>query len=252
MQKAVELEHNDMVLRGMEHIPDKGTSFPAVILFHGFTGNRLEPHRLFLKISRALASRGIASFRFDFAGSGESDGDFEDMTLSAEVSDAHAILDHVKQDPRIDSEKVSLLGLSMGGLVASLVAGDRPNDIDRLILMAPAGDWMKKIADERQAETGKEVYDHDGNLVGRGFAEDLKSLDTYPRAANFDGKVLLIHGSEDRSVPAEVSHQYQQQSYGTNAAVRIIEGADHTFNRHSWEQDVIRHVCSFFAANSDR
>jgi hypothetical protein len=248
MQRAAEIQHQNIILRGMEHVPNEGTSFPAVILFHGFTGNRLEPHRMFLKISRALEAKGIASFRFDFAGSGESDGDFEDMTLSSEVADAHAILDHVQKDSRIDPENISLLGLSMGGLVASLVAGDRADDVRRLVLMAPAGDWMKAIVSQvagQQVSQEQSVYDHGGNLVGRAFAEDLENLDTYPRAGQYKGDVLLIHGSEDETVPPQVSGEYRDRAYGSNADVHIIEGADHTFNGHEWEQEVIRLILSF-------
>ncbi|KLU63127.1 hypothetical protein CEB3_c04770 [Peptococcaceae bacterium CEB3] len=60
----------------MEHFPTdmSDEEIPAVILFHGFTGTKLEPHRLLLKISHALEKLGFASFRFDFLGSGESDG----------------------------------------------------------------------------------------------------------------------------------------------------------------------------------
>src|ERR1700730_7492286 len=134
MQRAIELVYNGMTLRGMEHIPHASSNekLPAVILFHGFTGNKLEPHRLFLKISRALEQLGFACFRFDFLGSGESDGNFEDMTVSKEISEGNAILDWVRSDPRIDKDKISLLGLSMGGLVASVIAGDRPEAIHKL------------------------------------------------------------------------------------------------------------------------
>jgi pimeloyl-ACP methyl ester carboxylesterase len=141
VQKAIELVYRGQTLRGMEHVPEvSGDKVPAVVLYHGFTGNKLEPHRMFLKISRALEESGVAAFRYDFLGSGESDGNFEEMTVSKEVAEAHAILDSVKQDPRIDPERVMLLGMSMGGLVASLVAGDRPADVAKLMLLCPAGD----------------------------------------------------------------------------------------------------------------
>lgn len=251
MQKAIEINHHGTILRGMEHVPAaEGKKYPAVILFHGFTGNRLASHRMFLKISRALEDRQIASFRLDFSGSGESDGNFEDMTLSTEVAEAHTIFDHVKEDPRIDAEQISLLGLSMGGLVASLVAGDCPQDVHRLALMAPAGDWMKRIVaqvSEQQLVDGQTMYDHGGNLVGRGFAEDLHNLDTYPQARRYRGPVLLIHGSKDETVPPSVSDEYCAQAYGDRGEVHRIQGADHTFNSHSSEQEVLRLILSFLA-----
>jgi len=96
MQKAVEIiDQRGLTLRGMLHVPDGAVGkVPVVAIYHGFTGNKMEPHFIFVKLSRALEKKGIASVRFDFAGSGESDGDFIDMTISGEISDAKCILDY--------------------------------------------------------------------------------------------------------------------------------------------------------------
>lgn len=252
MQKAITLVHRGMTLRGMEHIPEQAQGpLPAAILFHGFTGTKVEPHRLFVKLSRALEARGVAAFRYDFLGSGESDGNFEDMTVSGEVEEAHAILDSVRRDPRINPNRVSLIGLSMGGLVASLVAGDRPQDVHRLVLLAPAGTMLELVLGMvRQAgvDVAKaDVFDHGGDLVGRAFAEDLMRLSVYPRAAHYQGPVLILHGSNDETVPPEASHRYVRESYGERAELHLIDGADHTFNKFEWEQEVIRRVCDFLA-----
>ncbi|MBA2875373.1 alpha/beta hydrolase [Thermaerobacillus caldiproteolyticus] len=250
MQTAITLEHNGMTLRGMEHIPGTACSqkVPAAILFHGFTGTKLEPHRLFLKISRKLEQHGIASFRFDFLGSGESDGDFEQMTVSKEIAEAHAIVDLVKNDPRIDTSNIYLLGLSMGGLVASVVAGERPADVKKLILLAPAGNMYELIMQMIQQEdidVTTPYYDHGGNLVGREFLEDLKTINVFERAKPYHGPVLLIHGTGDDVVPYHVSNVYRQRCYGDQATVHFIEGANHTFDRHDWETEVIETIRRF-------
>ena len=100
MQKAVEIESRNLTLRGMLHIPDNAPGkVPVVCIFHGFTGTKVEPHFIFVKLSRRLEKTGIASLRFDFGGSGESDGDFEDMTILTELDDAKAILDYAKSCP---------------------------------------------------------------------------------------------------------------------------------------------------------
>ncbi|WP_067934746.1 alpha/beta hydrolase family protein [Alicyclobacillus kakegawensis] len=251
MQRAVELVSHGATLRGMEHIPDQAAEkYPAVLLFHGFTGNRLEPHRMFLKISRMLEDIGYASFRFDFMGSGESDGNFEDMTLSTEVADAHRMVDWVKQHPKVDAKRVVLLGLSMGGLVASLVAGDRPDDVWRLILMAPAGNMpgiVRSIESSQAVQPDAEVFDHAGNLVGRAFADDLRGLDVFPRAARYRGPVLLIHGEKDETVPYQVSEQYRDLAYGDCASIHIVPDANHTFDGHAWENEVLAAIRGFLA-----
>ena len=45
MQKAIELVSQGLTLRGMLHMPDNASGkVPAAIIFHGFTGNKMEPH----------------------------------------------------------------------------------------------------------------------------------------------------------------------------------------------------------------
>lgn len=253
MQKAIELSYHGLTLRGMEHVPERRTEdekLPAVILFHGFTGDKLEPHRFFLKMSRALEQAGLAAFRFDFLGSGESDGDFEDMTVSNEIGEAKAILRMVQEDPRIDPTRISLLGLSMGGLVAGVVAGEHPADIDRLVLMAPAGEmypFVEKTLGDELHNPELVTYDLGGDLVGRAFAEDCKTLNVFARSAGYQGDVLLVHGTNDPVVPVQVSHLYQELSFGGRAMLHEIEGADHTFNKYEWEREAIETVCQFLS-----
>ena len=115
MQKAVELQSGELTLRGMLHIPEGITGkIHMVCIFHGFTGNKMEPHFIFVKLSRMLAAKGIASVRFDFGGSGESDGDFVDMTISKELAEAKLILDFAKSQDFVDTSKIKMsIGIIM-------------------------------------------------------------------------------------------------------------------------------------------
>ncbi len=272
MQQAVTLQHEGHILRGMAHFPEdggqvSGVPVPAVILFHGFTGNKLEPHRLFLKISRALTDMGWAAFRYDFSGSGESDGNFEEMTLSGELAEAQTILDEVRNHPGVDSQRVSLMGLSMGGLVASLLAAMRPNQVERLVLMAPAAN-LRHIAMDMAARAGfavpdnlpdevpaelrqaiataiPDVFDLGGNLVGREFGLNLLNLQPYAQSKGYEGPVLLIHGTRDEAVPHQVSFRFRDVCYGSRATVHLVEGADHTFSSNLWEKEVIATIQDF-------
>jgi len=114
MQKHVEFTYNGKTLRGMMHLPDGiHGKVPMVAIFHGFTGNKMEPHFIFVKLSRQLEKVGIGSVRFDFYGSGESDGDFSEMTFSGELEDARQIIKFIKNEPMADVENIGILGLSM-------------------------------------------------------------------------------------------------------------------------------------------
>lgn len=247
MQKAISILHNLQVIRGMEHIPETD-EVPAVILLHGFTGSKLEPHRFFLKISRELEALGIASFRFDFLGSGESDGDFEDMTVLKELAEAKTIFEYVSSHPLVDKEKIFVLGFSMGGLVASLLAGDLKDDVYKLILLAPAGNMLEEAKIMEQNSTfieAKNAFDIGGNLIGKGFIEELKTVKVWDWAAKYQKQVLLIHGTQDQAVSYTQSLLYKENCYKDIAEINLIDGADHTFNSYKWEKEVINAICAF-------
>lgn len=251
MQQAVSLTVNGLTLRGMEHVPARaevGSPLPAVILYHSFTQTKVEPHRMYVKLCRLLESSGIACFRYDFSGSGESDGNFEDMTVSGELAEAQAILSRVRMDERVDPTRVSLLGFSLGGLVASLLAGQQPDAVRKLVLIAPAGNLAEVVQMAmRQVGITPETrqFDLEGNLVGRPFAEELVGLNALERAKPFSGPVLLVHGSADETVPHTVSEAYRDMAYAGRATLHTIPGAGHTFSSHVWEEELLQTVCDF-------
>lgn len=260
MQRNIEIQGAGGVLRGMEHIPDQVEGLvPAAVICHGFTADKLGPHQILRKLSLALERAGVASFRFDFTGSGESDGRFQDVTLSGEVNDVHLILDTVLQDKRIDARQVALVGHSMGGLAVGMVAGDRPQDVSRLVMIAPAGnlrEFVFRLAQQAglTSQTGLsmevETFDWGGFLVGRAFAMDLFGIETFERAKPFRKDVLLVHGTHDATVPCAVSEQFRTMAYGGRAKVHWIAGADHTFSSHAWETEVIDLTCAFLCPDS--
>jgi alpha/beta superfamily hydrolase len=250
MQKAVEIQSNGLTLRGMLHIPEGITEkIPMVCIFHGFTGSKMEPHFIFVKLSRMLESKGIASVRFDFSGSGESDGDFINMTISKELEDAKAILNYAKSLDFVDTNKIGAVGLSMGGAVASMLAGDCSDDIQTLCLWAPAGNMGELVTYGRTEDDLKEMrkvgfWDAGGLLVGTEFLDDVLSLNIFDKASTYNKNVLLLHGSLDRTVPSSTSERYLE-IYGEKSVLHIVEGADHTFNRKAWEDEVLDYTLGF-------
>jgi alpha/beta superfamily hydrolase len=251
MQTAVEIKSRDQILRGTLHTPVKlNAKVPVVIIYHGFGGNKTGPHFLFTRFSRILEEQGIASVRVDFAGSGESDGDFVNMTLSGELEDAVNILEFVKSLEFIDPQKILVVGFSMGGAVASLLAGIHGSDIRALCLWAPAGNMAEIvrndfIGSEYEVFMQKGYYEFEGLLIGKNFVEDIDRIDIYSTASAYPGKVLLLHGDEDEVVSLNASKEYLKY-YDNKAELIVIAGADHLFNRQDWIQAVLRHTEEFF------
>ena len=246
MERYVECESRGLTLRGMLHVPDQRPGkVPFVILFHGFCDDRNEINFVHTELSRRLCERGIASVRFDFAGSGDSDGRFEDMTVSGEVEDGLAILDYVKSLDFVDQSRIAIHGLSMGGCVASMVAGLRDADVCALSLWCPAPDVVynmkhKMLCGVDVSDIEEKGYaDYEGLRVGLGFYQDALDLDPYAVAAKFTKRVNLVHGDEDVTASIHCSERYKE-IYGDRAEFLVVHGAEHRFKS-----------CAFRAARMD-
>jgi pimeloyl-ACP methyl ester carboxylesterase len=262
MEKYIELRRPAGRMRGMLHLPERPAfrpPWPAVALFHGFTGSRVEARFLFVSFSRLLARQGIASARFDFMGSGESDGEFQDMTLSGEIADALAVLDWLRRVRGVDRRRLLLLGLSAGGTVAGCVAGDRGSEVRGLVLWAPAGEIRERIQERaealqaREGSTGelgfpasadRDPLDHGGLRIGQAYLSDARQVQVLQRSAAYRGPVLVAFGTSDQVVPPQVALRYGEL-YGPRARLVPIQGAGHVFESVAWRDELYAGTLEF-------
>ena len=235
-------------IHGSLHVPPGGGPFPAVLLCHGFTGTRIETHCLFVKMSRLLEKIGIASCRFDFIGSGESDGDFVDMTVQGEVEDTLAVLDYVKALDLVDSSRLGTIGLSLGGAVAALAAGES-RSFRAVCLWAPVAFPGELFLDPMGTAALNSLnrrgwIDQAGNKLGLSFFEKLGALRPVEALASAEMPVLILHGSQDTIVPLEHARAYQGAC--KDARLVIVNQSDHTFNSVAWEKKVLGKTLEWF------
>lgn len=246
-QECVTLEVNSQKLRGTVHLPPGKGPFPAVALFHGFTGQRMEPHFIFVKLSRLLARNNIIAARFDFRGSGESEGEFEKMTVFTEVEDGMRIMDFLAEHPLVNRKHLGIVGLSLGGCIARLVATER-DDIRCLVLWSAVAD-LEKIMKQNQEEHNEELtqkgyVDLGGNKVGKEFWAALPQVKKLETLSRYQGKTLIIHGTGDDVVPLEQAYRFKKVL--PSSRLKKIEGANHTYNRVEWEEEVLTETANFF------
>ena len=251
MERQVEFANRSgRRLRGMIHQPGESPiGKPAgVVFFHGFTGDRMESHWLFVKCSRALERAGIASLRFDFFGSGESEGDFRDATLETELQDAQDAVDFFRREGGIDGERLGLLGLSLGGAIAALVA-ERAR-ARALVLWAAVArlPHLRRLADRlvKPSPDGDSIGDYEGHEVSSRFLEAADFMDPLGALARFKRPTLIVHPERDEHLDLSHPEDYLQAAGADVKEKVIVAGADHTFDGVAWEREVISRAVEWF------
>jgi len=217
------------------HLP-QSTPAPGVIMCHGFTGHKAETHRLFVDAARDFTRNGLAVLRFDFRGSGDSEGEFHEMTISREIEDARAALDCLTARPEVDPVRLGVLGLSLGGCVAACLAGT-DDRVRALVLWAAVAHPERSFARHAPEFTG-DVLDMNGWPLGRGFVNDLPNIQPLKQIASYVGPSLVLHGSNDEAVPPSDASDYRL-ALGGRCRLHMIEGADHVFSTLRYKAEAI-------------
>lgn len=213
-----------------------GEIYDMAILMHGFTANRNTA--LLKQIADNLRNENVASVRFDFNGHGESDGNFEDMTVVNEIEDGKAILDYVRTDPHV--RNIFLIGHSQGGVVASMLAGLYPDVIKKVVLMAPAA----QLKDDALAgNTQGATYNPDhipttvpfkNKKLGGFYLRTAQVLPIYEISQRYSGPASIIVGSNDQVVDPKYAKKYDEVY--ENSELHVIDGGDHSFTNEFKDQ----------------
>lgn len=224
-----------------------GEKVRVAIICHGFGSNKERP--LLKSIADSLQAKGIASIRFDFNGCGNSEGRYEDMTVPNEIVDAEKVVGYAMQQPWVSD--ISLVGHSQGGVVASMVAGNLKGSIHSVALCAPAA-VLRDDAIRGQVQGA--TYDA-GNIpetvtvpgrnlhVGRNYFVTAQTLPIYETALQYEGPVVLVHGTADRIVPYTYSERYKA-GY-KDAQIYLLPGVDHSFTEEQSRLRAASIVSSF-------
>lgn len=218
-------------LRGLLHCPDRTQPGPAIVMLHGFTGQHIEDGRLFTQAAKHLARAGFAVLRFDFFGSGDSDGEFDQFTVLTEVADAVAALDWITAVPSVDPERIGVVGLSMGGMVTALLAGQ-----DQRVKAAVF--WNAASLTNLLARITPHDESQGPFRVGPDFGPAFSKVDVKATLSRYQGPALIVRGTGDGIVGPDHA-QLLQEALDQRGELHAIAGADHTFRRPEWQREAI-------------
>lgn len=207
---------------------------PGVVFLPGFRSD--------MEGSKAIALRdhcaatGRALLRFDYGGHGTSAGRFEDGTIGQWAADAIAVLDALTEGPQL------LVGSSMGGWIALLVARARPARVAGLIGLAPAPDFTTELMwpafnPSQRAEIMENGVLHLPSQYGeptpitRALIEDGPRHNLLGAPIPLRCPVRILQGMRDPDVPWRHALRLVDALEGDDVRLHLIKDGDHRLSR---------------------
>lgn len=210
----------------------EGRQPTAFALFaHCFTCSKDTPAAV--RVSRALAARGIAVLRFDFTGLGGSGGDFASTNFSSNVADLIAAADYLRQLHRAPA---LLIGHSLGGAAVLAAAGHIPEAKAVVTIGAPCDAAHVEhnfLAAVPEIEARGEAV---ANLGGRQFTirkqllDDLRQQKQKDRISELRRALLVMHAPTDTVVGIDNAAQIFTTAKHPKSFVSL-DDADHFLSR---------------------
>ncbi|WP_031290838.1 alpha/beta hydrolase [Sphingobium baderi] len=199
-----------------------------------------------IALDQWAADTGRAMLRLDYAGNGASEGAFEDGTLASWRDDALSLIDGLTQGPLL------LVGSSMGGWLALLIALARPDRVAGIVGIAAAPDfteWGFPQADRATlAAQGRLVeptpYGDQPYVTTLGFWESGQALKLLESEIALDCPIRLLHGQADPDVPWDVALRIAKQVRSSDVQTLLVKDGDHRLSRDSDIALLIRTVAS--------
>src|SRR5262245_1123879 len=197
--------------------PPRGERPPAIVLMHGFAGDRLSLSSL----ARRLAMAGYAVLAIDARGHGENRNPFARGWARADgfAPDFAAAVDWLRLSPFVDGERIAVMGHSMGA-GAALDFASRDSGIDAAVMISGG---FRIDGPYRPPDALFLVAEGDPALIRDRAAELVARLAGVERA--------------------EPGQAYGNVAEGTAVELAVVPGADHL--SIVWRGDSVREIAAW-------
>jgi len=205
---------------------------PGVVFLGGFASDMTGTKATHLEAW--AQARGRAFLRFDYSGHGVSSGDFADGCIGDWAADAEAVLDALTDGPQV------LVGSSMGGWIALLLARARPDRVAGLVTIAAAPDFTDDLwaglDDAGRARLAAEgaialPSDYGAPLpVTRRMIEDGRARRVFDAPLPLPFPVRFLQGTADVEVGVAKALRLLDHAAGGDMRLTLVKGADHRFS----------------------
>ena len=180
-------------------------------------------------------AQGRAFLRFDYSGHGQSSGTFEEGCIGDWAEDALAAITALTQGPQV------LVGSSMGGWVALLMAKRCPERIAGLVTIAAAPDFTEDSMWDGLSHAQKAELDRVGQIalpsdydepyiITKRMIEDGRHQLVLREPLDLPFPVRFLQGTADSDVDMSVALRLLDHASGPDMRLTLVDGADHRFS----------------------
>ncbi|MFZ1726130.1 MAG: alpha/beta hydrolase [Albidovulum sp.] len=207
---------------------------PGVVFLGGFRSDKDGTKALALE--DWARRQGVAFLRFDYSGHGQSSGDFLEGCIGDWFEDACAGLEALTSGPQI------LVGSSMGGWIALLLARALPRKVAGLVTIAAAPDFTEDgmwadFSDAQKAElieAGRVAlpsdYSDEPYIITRHLVEDGRKHLVLRTPLHLPFPVRMLQGTADADVSVATATRLLDHASGPDIRLTLVKGADHRFS----------------------
>jgi pimeloyl-ACP methyl ester carboxylesterase len=204
---------------------------PGVVWLGGFRSDMLGTKAEHL--DRWAVDNGRAYLRFDYSGHGESEGAFIDGCIGDWAADALAVFDALTKGPQI------LVGSSMGGWIATLLALKRPGRTTAMVFIAPAPDFTERLMApsftvEQRAALARDgriempsEYSDEPEIITRKLIEDGRKHLVMTGAVPVRCPVRILQGMKDDAVPYSHALAFAEMLESPDVEISLSKSGDH-------------------------
>ena len=226
----------------MERVPGVGLAYafiegagPVVVFCSGY-GSDMGGTKA-MRLWEFCAARGVAMLRFDYSGHGASGGRFVDGCVGDWAADAAYMVEAV-----LPGREVLLVGSSMGGWIALLLALRLGVRVKGMVLVAPAPDFTEELMKAELGAAQLAVLQREGVIYppsqyGEPLPLTWKLLEDGARHLLLGGeidvtcKVRVLHGMRDPDVPWALSLRLAECLRSEDVRVVLVKEGDHRLSR---------------------
>lgn len=234
--KEIVFESDSFLLKGTLHLPAV-TQPPVVIGSHGLFSTGDSPKQIAL--AQACNSRGIAFFRFDHRGCGQSRGIFHEVTsLENRCRDLICAAEMIRER-RDTGNALAFFGSSLGGAACIAVAAEIFTEAVSLVTLAAPVCISSHHEAMKAIRKSAESYLPEPLLYEKNLQFDLS--DILPALRN----ILIFHGDSDEVIPLSDALKIYQTARDPKKLI-IQKQGDHQMSREEHQREFISEAVNWF------